>query len=121
MTDDQSRIGHWRSMVLQPIIPVPRVDHGAFPLHIQTLRAVTQLVAHTGHAHLQLVNFPTSIIQFPLLMSKPILVLVQSSLNVPSMRSLIVEESLELQFQSLHLGFQGHHLKLSLVSLLTIL
>ena len=39
--------------------------------------------------------------------------LVQSPLNVPSVRRLVIKESLELRLQSLHLGFQGPYLKLS--------
>ena len=100
-------------MVLQPVVPMPRVDHGTFALHIRTLRAVAELVAHTGHTCLQLIDLPMGILQLPSLTSKPILVLVQGPLNVPCVRRLVIEESLELQFQSLHLGFQGCHLYLS--------
>ena len=83
-------------MVLQPFVPMPRVDHSTFPLNIRTLRAVTELVTHTRHQRLQLVDLSTSVVQLPSLTSKPILVLVQGPLNVPSMGRLIVEESLKL-------------------------
>ena len=83
-------------MVLQTVVPVPRINHGTFSLHIRTLQAVTELVTHAGHQHPQLVDLSTSILQLPSLTSKPILVLVQGTLNVPRVRRLIVEESLEL-------------------------
>ena len=106
-------------MVLQPVVPSPRVDHGTLPLHIRTLRAVTELVTHARNASLQFLDLPLSLFQLSSLTRKPILVFIQRPFDIPSVGSLVIQETLELSFQSLHLGFQGRYLKLSLVSLLT--